>query len=125
MRSGPATSSSRAATSASAPPARSPPLFTQLGVAALVADEFNSLFLRNSINFGLPAVTIPGVTGAIDDQDQVRLNVRDATIEKLDGSGTALHGQPLPEFVFEIIVRGGLLPKLAADGYIPTNPAKV
>ena len=100
-------------------------LFTQLGVAALVADEFNSLFLRNSINFGLPAVTIPGVSAAIDDQDRVRLNVRDATIEKLDGSGTALHGQPLPEFVFEIVVRGGLLPKLAADGYIPTNPAKV
>ena len=67
-------------------------LFKQLGVAALVADEFNSLFLRNSINFGLPAVTIPGVSAAIDDQDRVRLNVRDATIEKLDGSGTALHG---------------------------------
>ena len=99
-------------------------LFTQLGVAALVADEFNSLFLRNSINFGLPAVTIPGVSAAINDQDRVRLNVRDATIEKLDGSGTALHGQPLPEFVLEIVARGGLLPKLAADGCIPTNPAK-
>ena len=99
-------------------------LFKQLGVAALVADEFNSLFLRNSINFGLPAVTIPGVSAAIDDQDRVRLNVRDATIEKLDGSGTALHGQPLPEFVLEIVAQGGLLPKLAADGYIPTNPAK-
>ena len=48
-------------------------LFKQLGVAALVADEFNSLFLRNSIGFGLPAVTIPGVSAAIDDQDRVRL----------------------------------------------------
>lgn len=99
-------------------------LFKQLGVAALVADEFNSLFLRNSINFGLAAVTIPGVSAAIDDQDRVRLNVRDATIEKLDGSGTALHGQPLPGFVLEIVAQGGLLPKLAADGYIPTDPAR-
>src|SRR4030081_1301238 len=47
-------------------------LFKQLGVAALVAEEFNSLFLRNSINFGLPAVTIPGVTAEIADQDKVR-----------------------------------------------------
>jgi 3-isopropylmalate/(R)-2-methylmalate dehydratase small subunit len=99
-------------------------LFKQLGVAALVADEFNSLFLRNSINFGLPAVTILGVSAAINDQDWVRLNVREATIEKLDGDGTILRGSPLPEFVLAIVAQGGLLPKLAADGYIPTNPAK-
>ncbi|HEY0808498.1 MAG TPA: 3-isopropylmalate dehydratase, partial [Pseudonocardiaceae bacterium] len=36
-------------------------LFRHLGVAALVAEEFNSLFLRNAINAGLPALTAPGV----------------------------------------------------------------
>ena len=62
-------------------------LFKQLGVVALVADEFNSLFLRNCINLGLPAVTIPGVCTAIDDQDEVRLDVRNASIEcKRDGT---------------------------------------
>lgn len=54
----------------------------------------------------------------------MRLNVRDAQIEKFDGSGAAPHGQPLPEFVLEIVAQNRLLPKLAADGYIPTNPAK-
>jgi 3-isopropylmalate/(R)-2-methylmalate dehydratase small subunit len=92
-------------------------LFKQLGVAALVADEFNSLFFRNSINFGLPAVTIPGVSAAIVDGDRVRLNIRDATLEKL-GSELSLTGVRLPEFVLEIVAQGGLLPKLAADGYI-------
>jgi 3-isopropylmalate/(R)-2-methylmalate dehydratase small subunit len=95
-------------------------LFKQLSVAALVADEFNSLFLRNSINFGLPAVTIPGVSAAIADQDQVRLNVRTATIERLE-DGSTLIGTPLPEFVLDIVAQGGLLPKLVADGYIPTD----
>ena len=99
-------------------------LFKQLGVAALVADEFNSLFLRNSINFGLPAVTIPGVTAAIDDQDRVRLNVPTATIEKLDGSGTAMQGQPLPEFVLDIVAQGGLLPKLARRRLHPDRPGE-
>jgi 3-isopropylmalate/(R)-2-methylmalate dehydratase small subunit len=99
-------------------------LFKQLGVVALVAEEFNSLFLRNSINFGLPAVTIPGVTAAINDQDQVVLNVRSATIEKR-AAGIKLGGTPLPEFVLEILAGGGLLPKLVADGYIPTDPAAI
>jgi 3-isopropylmalate/(R)-2-methylmalate dehydratase small subunit len=99
-------------------------LFKTLGVAALVAEEFNSLFLRNSINFGLPAVTIAGVTKAIGDQDHVRLNVRTATIERT-ADGTALTGTPLPDFVLDIVAQGGLLPKLVADGYIPTDPAAV
>jgi 3-isopropylmalate/(R)-2-methylmalate dehydratase small subunit len=99
-------------------------LFKQLGVAALVAAEFNSLFLRNSINFGLPAVTIPGVTATISDQDQVVLNVRSATIERV-ADGRKLTGSPLPDFVLDILEQGGLLPKLVADGYIPTDPTQI
>jgi 3-isopropylmalate/(R)-2-methylmalate dehydratase small subunit len=99
-------------------------LFMQLGVTALVADEFNSLFLRNSINFGLPAITIPGVSSAIADGDRVKLDVRRATIERV-ADGTTLTGSPLPDFVLEIVAQGGLLPKLVADGFIPTDPAAV
>jgi 3-isopropylmalate/(R)-2-methylmalate dehydratase small subunit len=99
-------------------------LFKQLGVVALVADEFNSLFLRNCINLGLPAVTIDGVSKAISDQDTVRLDVRGATIERIE-DGTTLTGNPLPEFVLEILAGGGLLPKLVKDGYIPTDPAAI
>jgi 3-isopropylmalate/(R)-2-methylmalate dehydratase small subunit len=92
-------------------------LFKQLGVAALVAEEFNSLFLRNSINFGLPAATIPGVTALVADGDEVRLDWRAATIERC-ADGAALTGTPLPEFVLEIVAQGGLMAKLVADGYI-------
>ncbi len=97
-------------------------LFKQLGVAALLAEEFNSLFFRNSINFGLPAITIPGVTDAINDGDRVSLNIQTATVEKPD-DGTALAGTPLPDFVLDIVAQGGLFPKLLADGYIPADPA--
>ena len=37
-------------------------LFTELGVAGLVAEEFNSLFFRNAVNAGLPAMTVPNAT---------------------------------------------------------------
>ncbi len=96
-------------------------LFKHLGVAALVADEFNSLFLRNSINFGLPALTIPGVSTTIRDRDEVRLDIREATIQR-PSDGIGLTGSPLPDFVLEILSRGGLLPMLAADGFIPVDP---
>ncbi|HWF54508.1 MAG TPA: hypothetical protein VG223_07780 [Solirubrobacteraceae bacterium] len=93
-------------------------LFKQLGVAALVADEFNSLFLRNSINFGMPVATIPGVSSALNDGDVVRLDIGAATLERA-ADGLTLTGQPLPQFVLDIIAQGGILPMLAAQGYLP------
>ncbi len=93
-------------------------LFLELGVAALVAEEFNSLFLRNSVNFGLPAVTIPGAAKALADGSTVRLDIPRATLEPAEG-GAQLQGAPLPEFVLDILAQGGLLPKLAGDGYLP------
>jgi 3-isopropylmalate/(R)-2-methylmalate dehydratase small subunit len=97
-------------------------LFRHLGVAALVADEFNSLFLRNSINSGLPAIQIPGVGELVHDGDRVRLDIREATIERT-GDGARLQGAPLPDFVLDILAQGGLLPKLAAEGYLPLPEA--
>jgi 3-isopropylmalate/(R)-2-methylmalate dehydratase small subunit len=97
-------------------------LFKQLGVAALVAEEFNSLFFRNSINFGLPAVSIPGVAATVRDQDHVRVDIRRATIERV-AHGTVLHGAPIPDFVFDIVSTGGLFTKLAADGFLPDGTA--
>ena len=96
-------------------------LFRELGVAALVASEFNSLFFRNAINFGLPALAIPGVHEAIADGERVRVDLRAATIESVDGDAT-LSGPPLPDFVLDIVTGGGLLAKLARDGFFPTSP---
>jgi 3-isopropylmalate/(R)-2-methylmalate dehydratase small subunit len=93
-------------------------LFKQLGVVALVAEEFNSLFFRNSINFGLPAVTIPGVTATVADGDSVRLDVAAASLERVVG-GQRLEGIKLPGFVLDIVVQGGLMSKLACEGYLP------
>lgn len=96
-------------------------LFQHLGVAALVAEEFNSLFFRNAINFGLPAVTIPGVRKMVGDGDRVRLEVRAATLERL-ADGAEIQGVPMPAFVYEIVAGGGLFAKLSADGYLSVSP---
>ncbi|HWN31739.1 MAG TPA: 3-isopropylmalate dehydratase [Pseudonocardia sp.] len=93
-------------------------LFRHLGVRALVAEEFNSLFLRNCINFGLPALTAPGVTGAFTDGDTARLHLTEGWCENTR-TGVRLAAEPLPAFVLDILEAGGLLPKLAKEGYLP------
>lgn len=94
------------------------PLFRMLGVAALVAEEFNSLFLRNAINYGLPALTMPGITAACTEGDTVRVDLAEGWCENLS-TGHRLTGQPLPEFVRDILAEGGVLPRLVNQGYLP------
>jgi 3-isopropylmalate/(R)-2-methylmalate dehydratase small subunit len=97
-------------------------LFTQLGVAALVADEFNSLFFRNAINAGLPAMTVPGITAAFSDGDTGTFDLRAGTWRN-DTTGASGVVPVLPELVLDIVASGGVLPRLAEQGYLPTELA--
>ena len=91
-------------------------LLRQLGVAALVAEEFNSLFLRNAINNGLPAMTVPGVRDLVSEGDEITINCADGWLAV---GGRRIEAAPLPRMVLDILDAGGLLPRLAADGYLP------
>ncbi|NKQ52484.1 3-isopropylmalate dehydratase [Amycolatopsis sp. K13G38] len=93
-------------------------LFRHLKVAALVAEEFNSLFLRNAINAGLPALTVPGATRIFSDGDTGRFDIAtgDYVNETTAESGATA---PLPPLVLEILASGGVLPRLAEQGYLP------
>jgi 3-isopropylmalate/(R)-2-methylmalate dehydratase small subunit len=99
-------------------------LFRQLGVAALVAEEFNSLFFRNAVNAGLPAMTVPDATRVFADGDTGTFDLaagswRNQTTE---ARGTV---PVLPDLVLEIIASGGVLPRLAERGYLPAELAGV
>ncbi|GAB3150865.1 3-isopropylmalate dehydratase small subunit [Amycolatopsis stemonae] len=93
-------------------------LFRHLRVAALVAEEFNSLFLRNAVNAGLPAITVPGVTEAFEDGDTGRFDFAGGHWAN-ETKGTKGDFAPLPELVREILASGGVLPRLAEQGYLP------
>jgi 3-isopropylmalate/(R)-2-methylmalate dehydratase small subunit len=99
-------------------------LFRHLGVAALVAEEFNSLFLRNAVNAGLPALTAPGVTGLFRDGQTGSFDI--ATGEyRNETTGATGQAKPLPPLVLEILAGGGVLPRLAEQGYLPPELAEV
>ncbi|MBB4689657.1 LeuD/DmdB family oxidoreductase small subunit [Amycolatopsis jiangsuensis] len=93
-------------------------LFTELGVAALIAEEFNSLFYRNCINYGLPALTVPGVATAFHDGEIARLDITEGVVENRT-TGARFDVPALPAMLLDILDAGGLMPRLARDGYLP------
>ncbi|OYN81667.1 3-isopropylmalate dehydratase [Mycolicibacterium sphagni] len=97
-------------------------LFNHLGVAALVADEFNSLFFRNAVNAGLPAMTVPGITAAFSDGDNGTFDLRAGTWRN-DSTGVSGAVPVLPDLVLDILASGGVLPRLAEQGYLPAELA--
>ncbi|CQD11652.1 3-isopropylmalate dehydratase small subunit [Mycolicibacterium conceptionense] len=97
-------------------------LFNQLGVAALIAEEFNSLFFRNAVNSGLPAMTVPEATTAFSDGDTGTFDLRSGEWRN-DTTGICGTTGKLPELILDILASGGTLPRLAQQGYIPVELA--
>ena len=95
-------------------------LFLELGVAGLVAEEFNSLFFRNAVNAGLPAMTLPDATTLFTEGDTGTFDLSDGTWrnDTTDASGSVPR---LPDLILDIISAGGVMPRLAAQGYLPAE----
>jgi 3-isopropylmalate/(R)-2-methylmalate dehydratase small subunit len=96
-------------------------LLRHLGVAALVAEEFNSLFYRNAINNGLPALAVPGARSVVREGELVTVQLAEGWLE---ADGRRVPAAPLPRMVLDILDAGGLLARLAAEGYLRTAPVK-
>lgn len=97
-------------------------LFRILGVAGLMAEEFNSLFFRNAVNAGLPALTVPGVTGLFAEGDTATFDIATGEYRNLT-TGASGRTRGLPPLLVEIVTGGGIMRRLAAQGYLPPPPA--
>ena len=95
-------------------------LFTELGVAGLVAEEFNSLFFRNAVNAGLPAMTVPHASTVFTEGDTGTFDIGTGAWRN-ETTGASGSVPQLPDLILEIIASGGVLPRLAAQGYLPAE----
>jgi len=95
-------------------------LFSELGVAGLVAVEFNSLFFRNAVNAGLPAMMVPTATTEFSDGDIGTFDLTDGSWRN-DSTGASGSVPKLPDLILDIIASGGVLPRLAAQGFVPAE----
>lgn len=76
------------------------------GVAGVIAQSFARIFFRNAINLGLPVLICPGAD-AIADGDEVSMAL-DAGVVVNHTKGEEYEAEPLPEFLQELVSRGGL-----------------
>jgi 3-isopropylmalate/(R)-2-methylmalate dehydratase small subunit len=99
-----------------------PLLLRELGISCVAAEEFSSLFLRNCINYGLPAVTVPGIRGSVAEGQEVSIDIAGGVAENTT-TGARLRTASYPAFILEILSCGGILAKLERDGLLrPAAP---
>lgn len=78
------------------------------GVSCVIASSFARIFYRNAINIGLPIVECPEAAEAINDGDTVSVDFNTGVITD-ETTGETFQGEPFPEFIQNIIAKGGLI----------------
>ncbi|MCG8401012.1 MAG: 3-isopropylmalate dehydratase small subunit [Firmicutes bacterium] len=78
------------------------------GVACIIAASFARIFYRNAINIGLPVVQSVEAVGAVNDGDEVNVDLERGIIENLT-LGETYRFVPFPPFMLEILKDGGMV----------------
>jgi len=78
------------------------------GIAAVVAKSFARIFYRNCFNMGLPIFECAGAVEAIEEGDEVRIDLESGDITDLNGKAS-YSARPIPPFMRELISAGGLI----------------
>lgn len=91
--------------------------FLQLGIAAIVVESANGLFLRNSVSYGLPCLEVKGVSDAFNEDDSITVDL-DRWVIIHDRTGQELPARPLPDSLRETMLGGGTIPRLVEQGFL-------
>jgi len=85
------------------------------GTGCVIAKSFARIFYRNAINIGLPILECPDAAEEICAGDTVSVNFDTGEIVNQTTGKTYL-AQPFPDFIQNIIKKGGLLASLCDGG---------
>ena len=78
------------------------------GISCVIASSFARIFYRNAINIGLPILECPEAAEAINAGDTVSVDFNTGVITD-ETTGEKFQGEPFPEFIQNIIAKGGLI----------------
>jgi len=78
------------------------------GISCVIASTFARIFYRNAINIGLPILECREAAEDIDDRDEISIDYDTGTIANIT-KGKTYQAQPFPDFIKDIISKGGLL----------------
>src|SRR5262245_61782225 len=89
----------------------------EVGISILLVESLNGLFLRNCVNYCLPALEVPGIAAAVEEGDELDVDFAAGTVHNRR-SGQTLRGAPWPAMLMGIYQAGGTLRQLYDEGYI-------
>lgn len=78
------------------------------GVSCVIATTFARIFYRNAINVGLPILECKEASQKIENRDKVEIDFDTGKITNVT-KGETYQAEPFPEFIQNIINKGGLL----------------
>lgn len=78
------------------------------GVACVIASSFARIFYRNSVNIGLPILECEEAVQAIEEGDNIEVDLESGRIVNLR-TGQTYQAVPFPEFMQNIMAQGGLI----------------
>ena len=81
------------------------------GIDCVIARTFARIFYRNSINIGLPILECPEASEKISDGDKVSVDF-DTGIITNETKGEKYQALPFPDFIKDIMAKGGLMNSL-------------
>ena len=84
------------------------------GTGCVIEKSFARIFYRNAINIGLPILECPEAAEEINAGDEVEVNFDTGVITDKT-TGKTYKAQPFPEFIQNIIAKGGLLASLKGE----------
>ena len=83
------------------------------GISLVIANSFARIFYRNSINIGLPILECPEAVKNIKAGDVVSCDLAKGEIVN-ETTGKTFQAEPFPEFIQNIIDKGGLIASIKA-----------
>ena len=81
------------------------------GIDCVIAKTFARIFYRNPINIGLPILECPEASEKIEAGDKVSIDFDSGVITN-ETKGESYQALPFPEFIKEIMAKGGLMKSL-------------
>lgn len=89
-----------------------PAVIKASGIDCVIAKTFARMFYRNAINIGLPILECPEASDAIKAGDTVSIDF-DTGIITNESNGETYQAQPFPEFIKDIMAKGGLIAQIS------------
>ncbi len=84
------------------------------GISCVIAKTFARIFYRNAINIGLAILECEAASEGIETGDEVAIDFDTGLITNLTKNET-YQAEPFPEFIREMIAKGGLMASLKED----------